>query len=69
MAEKKPFNPTEYKNSFAKEKYDRIALQCPKGEKEALQAHAAKQGESLNAFINRAIQAQIQRDNEDHKEE
>jgi dephospho-CoA kinase len=35
--------------------YDRIALQVYKGEKEIYAAHAAARGESLNAFIRRAI--------------
>ena len=34
---------------------DRISIAMPKGSKEALKAHAESQGESVNAFINRAI--------------
>ncbi|MDE5767864.1 MAG: ribbon-helix-helix protein, CopG family [Oscillospiraceae bacterium] len=35
--------------------YDRIEILVPKGDKEKIKAHAEKQGESLNAFIKRAI--------------
>jgi len=34
---------------------DRISIAMPKGSKDALKAHAEKHGESVNAFINRAI--------------
>ena len=53
---------TGYKNNWAKEKLDRISLTVPKGRKEELQEHAQQQGESLNAFINRAIKDAIERD-------
>ena len=43
--------------------YDRIELKVKKGEKDIIKAHAEKQGESLNAFINRAILEAIKRDN------
>ena len=52
----------EYKNKWITEKYDRVNLTIPKGKKEALQAHAADKGESLNGFVNRAIDNQIERD-------
>lgn len=53
---------TGYKNNWAKEKLDRISLTVPKGRKEELQEHAQQQGESLNAFINRAIDETRERD-------
>lgn len=43
--------------------YDRIELKVKKGEKDLIKVHAEKQGESLNAFINRAIAEAIARDN------
>lgn len=43
--------------------YDRIELKVKKGEKDSIKAHAEQQGESLNAFINRAIAEAIARDN------
>lgn len=59
---------TAYKNNWQKENVDRINLTMPKGKKETVQAHAAKQGESVNGFINRAIDGQIVRDKEGGKE-
>ena len=44
--------------------YDRIELKVPKGKKSELQEHAAKQGESLNGFVNRAIDNQVENDRE-----
>lgn len=54
----------KYKNDFIKETYDRINLTTRKGNKELIKSHAQKQGESLNGFINRAINETIDRDNE-----
>ena len=39
-------------------------LRVKKGMREALQAHAEKQGESVNAFINRTIAETMARDKE-----
>lgn len=52
----------EYKNKWQSENCDRINLIVKKGEKEFIKAHAQKQGESMNSFINRAIQEAIERD-------
>lgn len=46
---------SKVKNRYNEKVYDRITLVVPKGKKEALQVYAASQGESLNAFVNRAI--------------
>lgn len=46
---------SKVKNRYNEKVYDRISLVVPKGKKEELQVYAASQGESLNAFINRAI--------------
>ena len=43
--------------------YDEIKVRVPKGHKTELQAHAEQRNESLNGFINRAIDAQLERDN------
>lgn len=42
--------------------YDQIQIRVIKGEKERITAHAEMNGESINAFINRAIQNQMERD-------
>lgn len=50
-------------NKYMAANYDRINLTVPKGEKEAIKAHAEAQGESLNGFINRAISTVMEQDN------
>lgn len=47
---------------YDQEKIDRIAMRVPKGKREAIQAHAQEQGESVNAFLNRAVDETIERD-------
>lgn len=42
--------------------YDKLLLRLQKGRKDVIQAHAAAQGESVNGFINRAIDSQMDRD-------
>lgn len=54
---------SEYKNNYAKNNYDRIALSVNKGKKEELKVHCSKYGyKSLNDFINKAIDEKIERD-------
>ena len=49
---------------YKKENYDQIQLRVAKGQKEVIKAHADKHdGGSVNAFINRAITNQMERDN------
>ena len=49
-------------NKYVKSNYDEVKLRMPKGKKDVIQAHAAQQGESVNAYINRAIDEGMQRD-------
>lgn len=42
--------------------YDEIKIRVAKGEKPIIQAHAAARGESVNAFIGRAIAETMERD-------
>lgn len=65
MDEKKRNASTAAKNRYNAKNYDRINTVVPKGRKAELQAHADQQGESLNGFINRAIDETIERDNEE----
>ena len=44
------------------EKLDTLVLRVPKGEKEFIQAHAKEQGESVNAFLARAVTETMERD-------
>lgn len=56
---------SEYRNAWIAEKLDRINLTVPKGRKDEIKAHATAQGESVNAFINRAIEEAMERDKAD----
>lgn len=55
-------------SKYMKENYDEIKARIPKGKKEIIKAHAEAQGESLNAFINRAIVDTMERDKGDTEE-
>lgn len=50
------------KNKWNAANYDRVALMVSKGKKEIIKSHAEQRGESLNAFINRAIDETMERD-------
>ena len=54
---------TKAQNKYIAKAYDRVNLTMPKGKKESVQAHAEARGESVNAFINRAIDEAMERDN------
>lgn len=54
------------KNKWNEKSYDRINLTVPKGEKEVIKEHAQKMHESVNGFINRAINKTIASDNENN---
>lgn len=49
--------------SWDNKNLDRISVALPKGSKEALKAHAERSGESVNAFIKRAIEEVTEMDN------
>lgn len=57
MADKNDkFDATKYKNDFQKEKYDRIIVNVPKGQKQSINEEAKKRGyKSLNSFVVDAI--------------
>lgn len=46
-------------NKYMKEVYDRINLTVKKGKKAEIQAHAEAAGESVNGYINKAIDARM----------
>ena len=47
---------------YVKNNYDDIKVRTAKGKRDIIQAHAESLGESVNAFINRAIDEAMQRD-------
>jgi uncharacterized protein (DUF1778 family) len=50
------------KNRYNEKAYDRINLTVPKGQKDIIKAHADSKGESVNGFIQRAIQTTMEND-------
>lgn len=51
-------------NKYNAKAYDRIGLMVPKGKKDTINAHAESQGESVNAFVQRAIAEAMARDHQ-----
>ena len=49
-------------SKYMKENYDVYQIRMKKGQKDAIKAHADSQGESINAFIGRAITETMERD-------
>lgn len=43
--------------------YDEVKFRVPKGKKDTIKTHAEQQGESLNKFLNRAVNDTMERDN------
>ena len=57
--EKVKFDKIAYNNRFIAQSYDRINLTVPKGNKDRIKAHAEKNGESINGYINRLIDSDL----------
>lgn len=51
------------KDRYNAKAYDEIKVRVEKGHKSVIQAHAEARGESVNGFINRAIDEAMKRDN------
>lgn len=49
-------------NRYIAKAYDRVNLTIPKGEKETIKAFAEAHGESVNAFILRAVKEAMARE-------
>lgn len=58
MADRK----AKWQNDYIARTYDRVNLTVPKGQKDKIKAHAESMGESVNSFIGRAIENQMERD-------
>ena len=62
LAENKGNSQTRAKNKYNAKAYDNLRIVVKKGRKEIIRAHAEAHGESLNGFVNRAIDETIERD-------
>ena len=49
-------------SKYMKENYDVYQIRMPKGQKEVIKAHAEACGQSVNGFINEAIEEKMERD-------
>ncbi len=48
---------------YEKANYDNIRLRVPKGKKQIIKSYAEEKGESINSFINKAIDERLEKDN------
>ncbi len=62
MAESKGKPQTVAKNKYNAKNYDSLRIVVKKGKKDIIKAHADKKGESINGFVNRAIDETIERE-------
>ena len=49
-------------DKWLKEKVEEIKFRVPKGQKMLIQRHTTQTGESVNAFLNRAVNETMERD-------
>lgn len=56
-------------NKYIAKTYDQVKFLVPKGQREAIRAHAEEQGMSLNAYINSLIAADMEQDKHDTQTE
>ena len=56
------------RDKWLTEKVEDIRFRVPKGKKAIIQEHAAKLGESVNAFMNRAVDEAIAHDLDTQKD-
>ena len=49
---------------YRKTKYEDLRIRVPKGKKEIIKKHVDSTGESLNTFVNIAIDEKMERDNQ-----
>ena len=64
MDELKGKSSTKAKNKYNAKAYDNLRIIVKKGEKNIISQHAKNRNESINGFVNRAIEETIQRDQE-----
>jgi hypothetical protein len=61
MSEARKNANKRWNDANLKERYDRLQLVIPKGEKKKIQALARRRGESVNAFIWQLIQTELEK--------
>ena len=53
------FNQIKYQNEYKRQKYDRMEVLTPKGEKAIIKEKAKAAGESVNEYIYKAIKKRM----------
>ncbi len=64
MAENTGKASTRAKNKYNTANYDNLRIIVPKGKKDIIREYAARKGESINGFVNRAIDEAMQDEGE-----
>lgn len=59
MSEKQGKKATAYKNRYNSANYDSLRIVVPKGQKQAIEAHAQRKGESVNGLVNSLLRADM----------
>ena len=59
MAEEKKNKTTQYKNSYNAANYDSLRIVIPKGQKQAVEAHAQSKGQSVNGLVNALLRTDM----------
>ena len=59
---RKTHTSTAVKNKWNSKAYDTLNIRVKKGQRESIKEYAASKGESLNGFVNRAIDETIERE-------
>ena len=54
-----PKKQTEWTRAYNEKAYDRLAITIPKGQKQAVEAHAKSKGESVNGLVNGLLRADM----------
>lgn len=54
---------TRAKNKYNTKAYDNLRIVVKKGKKDIIKTYAESKGESINGFVNRAIDETMERDN------
>ena len=64
-----PKKQTEWTRAYNEKAYDRLAITVPKGQKQAIDAHAQKKGESVNGLVNALLRADMGLSEEEWKKQ
>ena len=62
-----PKKQTVWTRAYNEKAYDRLAITVPKGQKDAIEAHAKAKGESVNGLVNALLRADMGISDDDWK--